>query len=66
MKNTSFKVEHVFGDNISKNNCSQEQIIKSNSFFSQSSVSIIINIKVNLFKPRKKNDIDCQPSAPPE
>ena len=32
MKNTSFKVEDVFGDVISKDNFSQEQITKLNSF----------------------------------
>ena len=33
MKNTSFKVEEVFGDVISKDNFSQEQITKPNNFF---------------------------------
>ena len=32
MKNTSFKVEDVFGDLISKDNFSQEQITKLNNF----------------------------------
>ena len=32
MKNTSFKVEDVFGDVISKDNFSQEQITKLNNF----------------------------------
>ena len=32
MKNTSFKVEDVFGDVISKDNFSQEQITKLNKF----------------------------------
>ena len=32
MKNTSFKVEFVFGDVISKDNFSQEQINKFNNF----------------------------------
>ena len=35
MKNTSFKAEHVFGDNISKDNCSQEQITKLNNFLAK-------------------------------
>ena len=32
MKNTQFKVEDVFGDIISKDNFSQEQITKLNNF----------------------------------
>ena len=32
MKNTSFKVEDVFGDVISKDNISQEQLSKLNDF----------------------------------
>ena len=32
LKNTSFKVEDVFGDIISKDNFSQEQITKLNNF----------------------------------
>ena len=35
MKNTSFKVEDVFGDVISKDNCSQEQITKLNNFLAR-------------------------------
>ena len=35
MKNTSFKVEHVFGDVISKDNFSQEQITKLNNFLAK-------------------------------
>ena len=54
MKNTSFKVEDVFGDVISKDNFSQEQITKLNKFFSQNNVNININIKINFFKPRKE------------
>ena len=33
MKNTSFKVEDVFGYVISKNSISPEQIMKPNKFF---------------------------------
>ena len=33
MKNTSFKVEIIFGDVISKNDFSQEQITKLNNLF---------------------------------
>ena len=35
MKNTSFKVEDVFGDVISKENFSQEQITKLNNFLAK-------------------------------
>ena len=35
MKNTSFKVEEVFGDVISKDNFSQEQITKLNNFLAK-------------------------------
>ena len=35
MKNTQFKVEDVFGDVISKDNFSQEQILKLNNFLAK-------------------------------
>ena len=35
MKNTSFKVEDVFGDVISKDNFIQEQITKLNNFLAK-------------------------------
>ena len=35
MKNISFKVEDVFGDVISKDNFSQEQITKLNNFLAK-------------------------------
>ena len=35
MKNTSFKVENVFGDVISKDNFNQEQITKLNIFLAK-------------------------------
>ena len=35
MKNTSFKVEDVFGDVIRKDNFSQEQITELNSFLAK-------------------------------
>ena len=66
MKITQFKVEDVFGDVISKDNFSQEQITKLNNFFSKNNVNININVKFNLFKPRKNKNIDMGPSAPPE
>ena len=49
MKNTSFKVEYVFGDVISKDNFSQEQTTKLNNFFSQINVIIIFSVKMNFF-----------------
>ena len=54
MKRTQFKVEDVFGDVKSKDNFSQEQLTKLNNFFSQNNVNVRFNIKMNLFKPRKK------------
>ena len=35
MKNTSFRVEDVFGDVLSKDNFSQEQITKLNNFLAK-------------------------------
>ena len=35
MKNTRYKVEDVFGDVISKDNFSQEQITKLNNFLAK-------------------------------
>ena len=35
MKNTSFKVDDIFGDVISKDNFSQEQITKLNNFLAK-------------------------------
>ena len=35
MKSTSFKVEDVFGDVISKDNFSQEQLTKPNNFLAK-------------------------------
>ena len=61
---TKFKVEDIFGDVISKDSISPEQITKLNNFFSKSNVNININNKFNFFKPRKKTNIDYQPSAP--
>ena len=57
MKNTQFKVEDVFGDVISKDSVSPEQISKSINFFSQNNVSFNFSIKINLFKPRKKRKL---------
>ena len=65
MMNTQFKVEDVFGDVISKDNFSQEQITELNNFLAKKNVNINLNIKFNLFKPRQKKNIDIEPSAPP-
>ena len=64
MKNTSFKVEDVFGDVICKENFSRKQIPKLNPFFSQNNVNINIKIKFNFFKSRKKKNVDFEPSDP--
>ena len=54
MKDTSFKVEDVFGDVTSKDSISPEQITKLNVFFSQNSVNISFCKKIILFKPKKE------------
>ena len=63
MENTQFRVEDVFGDVIKKEIFSQEQITKLNNFLAKMKKKININIKISLFKPRKKTNIE--PSAPP-
>ena len=63
MKNNNSKVEDVFGDAISKDNFSQEQITKLNKFFSQNNVNINFCMKINLYKPRKNRNCDYQPSC---
>ena len=35
MKNTQFKVEDVYGDIISKDNFSQEQVVRLNNFLAK-------------------------------
>ena len=65
MDSTIFKVEDIFGDVISKDSISSEQITKLNNFFNKNNVSVNINIENNLFKPRKKTNIDNLPCAPP-
>ena len=65
IKNTQFKVEDVFGDVISKEIFSQEQITILSNFFSQNNVNINTKIIFHLFQPRKKTYTDYQPSAPP-
>ena len=65
MKNTQFNVEDVFTDVISKDSISQEQISKLNNVLSKNDVNINIKPNFNFFKPKKNNNIDYQPSAPP-
>ena len=65
MNSIKFKVEDIFGDVISKDSVSPEQITKLNTFFNQNNVSINININFNLFKPKKKENFDIEPNAPP-
>ena len=57
MNSTKFKVEDIFGDVISKDSFSQEQIIKPNKLLSQINVNIIFCMKINLFEPRKKKNL---------
>ena len=64
MKNTSFRVEDVFGDALSRDCISPEQITKPNISSAQN-VNINIKIKFNFFKSRKEKYFDIQPSAPP-
>ena len=64
MKNTSFKIQDVFGDIISKDNFSQEQITKLKKFLIKNNVNININFKFNLFT--KEEIKNCEPSGRPE
>ena len=65
MTSTQFKVEDIFGDTISKDSISPEQITKPNNFFSKNNVNTNINKKINFFKPRKEKIKNNEPSAPP-
>ena len=65
MKNTQFRVEDVFGDVISKDKFSREQITKLKNFSAKNFVNININIMFDFFKPRQKTNVDYQPSGPP-
>ena len=65
MKNTQFKVEDVFGDVKSKDSILTEQTSELKIFFSQDNVNMNINIKFNLFTPRKEKLQNYEPSAPP-
>ena len=53
MKTTQFKVEDEFGDIISKDNFSQEQIIEPNNFLAKKNVKIYIKTSFILFNKRK-------------
>ena len=53
MKNTSFNVEDVFGDFISKDSFSQEQRTELNNFFSENNVNRNRKINFNFLKPKK-------------
>ena len=64
-KFTQFRFDEVFGKFIPKVTISPEQITKLNNFFSENKVKININIKFNLFKPRKKKNVDTEPNATP-
>ena len=65
IKKTSFGVEDIFGDVISKDNFIQEQITKLKNFLGQNNVNVNIYFKFNFFKPGKKKVIGIEPSAPP-
>ena len=64
MNSHKYIVEDVFGDVISKDPISTEQITKLCNFFSKNDVNINININFNFFKPTQKTTIEYQPSAP--
>ena len=65
MTKTQFKIEQVFGEFISKDNFSQEQITKLNNFFSQNIMNMNKNVKSVFFKPRQTKNVGHQPCAPP-
>ena len=54
MKNTSFKVEDIFDVIIKKDFVSQKQIIIVNQFLAKMIVNNFFSIKINIFKPKKK------------
>ena len=65
MDSTEIKLEDIFGDVISKDSNSPEQITKFKTFLAKNNVNMNINIKFNFFRPRKKTNNDYQPSDPP-
>ena len=66
MDSTKFKVEDIFGDVMSKDSISPEQINKLNNFSAKTDVIINLSIKTNLFKPRKGKITNYEPPAPPD
>ena len=64
MDSTKFKVENIFGDVISKDSISPEEITNLNNFFSKNNVNININVKFSFFKPRKEQIKNYEHSAP--
>ena len=63
MDSTKFKVEDFFGDVISKDSISPEQITELN-FFSQNNVNIKINIKFNFLNLERKQILIIIPVLP--
>ena len=51
MMSTQFKVENVFGDLLTKDSISSEQITKPNTFFSQIDVNNNFCIDTKLYEP---------------
>ena len=64
MKNTQLKVEDVFRDKILKYSISKNR--KLNLLFSSGNNVKLHKSQFQLFKHRKKKNIDIDPSAPPE
>ena len=54
MTSTKFKIEVIFGDAISKDSISPEQITKLDTFFDQNNVNIYINIKINFLNLKRR------------
>ena len=54
MNSTKFKVEVIFGDVISKDFVSPEQITKLNIFFGKKNMNININFKFNFLNLERK------------
>ena len=54
MNSTNFKVEDIFGNVISNDSISPDQLIRINNFFSKNDVNININIKFNFLNLKRK------------
>ena len=65
MKNTQFKLAHIFVDIISKENFSPEQITELNDF-SQSIVCNNFCRKLSFFKPKNEKVENYEPNDPPD